>query len=174
MCNRYGFMETFETLLLTTTAELFLTLRVYAITAKNRIFPCIAAGIMAAQWAIAIYAMSQSSQGTDQVALLLSRELPPLPPLPTIDPYHVCIFISVLTVVPYVKAFLCLCLAFDTLAFMVIIFVTVRSSRAYQFMPLMQVIQRDGIVYFFVLFSSNLVWLLLLLYARVRPSLLLF
>jgi hypothetical protein len=94
---------------------------VYAITAKNRIFPCIAAGIMAAQWAIAIYAMSQSSQGTDQVALLLSRELPPLPPLPTIDPYHgtichlysqsflkysvkitVCIFISVLTV--YVQA----------------------------------------------------------------------
>ena len=77
--------------------------------------------IMAWQWGIAIYAMSQSSQGTDQPALLISRALPPLPQLPNADPFHsespsqfkfnsmtevilfpptlaVCIFISTLTV----------------------------------------------------------------------------
>lgn len=126
-------METLETVLLTSTAEIFIALRysklcsssyittfspiffsVYAITKKNLIFPCIAGSMLACQWAIAIYVMSLSSLGTDQPALLLSRDLPPLPTLPDIDPYHgesnfnpiwvsfdpsclVCIFISTLT-----------------------------------------------------------------------------
>ncbi|KAJ6608074.1 hypothetical protein B0H10DRAFT_1816632, partial [Mycena sp. CBHHK59/15] len=70
---------------------------------------------------------------------------------------------------PYVKAFLALSLAFDTLVFIAIVYVTVKSSRSYQFMPLMRIIQRDGIMYFLVLFSSNLVWVLLLIYAPVSP-----
>ncbi|KAJ7037623.1 hypothetical protein C8F04DRAFT_1091909 [Mycena alexandri] len=165
VCTRYGFMETLETVLLTTTAELFLALRVYAITRQSKVFPCVTVAILTCQWAIAIYAMSQSSQGTDQVALLLPRQLPPLPPLPDIEPYHVCIFISTLTVVPYVKGFLSLSLAFDTLVFLTTVYVTVKSARSYHFIPLMKVIQRDGIMYFLVLFSSNLIWVLLLIYA---------
>ncbi|KAF9462318.1 hypothetical protein BDZ94DRAFT_1261590 [Collybia nuda] len=159
-------METLETVLLTSTAEIFIALRVYAITKKNLIFPCIAGSMLACQWAIAIYVMSLSSLGTDQPALLLSRDLPPLPTLPDIDPYHVCIFISTLTAVPFVEAFLSISLAFDGIAFLIIIGATVKSSSSYKFMPMMRIIRRDGIMYFFVLFSSNLVWIILLLHAR--------
>ncbi|CAK5276869.1 unnamed protein product [Mycena citricolor] len=172
---RYGFMETFETVTLTTTAQLFIALRVYAITAKHQLFPAFTILVLLAQWGIAIYAMSQSSLGTDQVALLLpvrrdidssvAATIPALPVLPTIDPYHICIFISTLTVTPYVKAFLGLALAYDTIAFLVIFGVTLRRQRSYKLLPIIQVIQRDGIMYFLILFSSNLLWVLLIQYA---------
>ncbi|KAK7056301.1 hypothetical protein VNI00_002854 [Paramarasmius palmivorus] len=169
-CARYGFMETFETMSTTFIAEVFLTLRVYALAKKHRGVLAISGFIMAWQWAIAIYAMSQSSKGTDQPALLLSRRagMPPLPTLPNAEPYHVCIFISTLTVTPWVEAWLCLSLAFDGLAFLAILFFTFQmmSRQEYRFIRVLKVIQRDGITYFFVLFSSNLVWLLLLLHAR--------
>ncbi|KAJ7177495.1 hypothetical protein C8R43DRAFT_872502, partial [Mycena crocata] len=155
-CTRYGFMETLETVLLTTTAELFLALRVYAITAQSKVFPCVTAAILSCQWAIAIYAM----------------DIPGLPPLPNLDPYHGNQIILAITddSVPYVKGFLSLSLAFDTLVFLTIVYVTVKSSKSYQFMPLMRIIQRDGILYFLVLFSSNLIWVLLLIYAPVCAS----
>ncbi|KAF4590607.1 hypothetical protein EYR40_009202 [Pleurotus pulmonarius] len=99
-CKRYVFMETLETMLLTFTAEVFLTLRVFALLKRNRAVPAIAIMILSWQWGIAFYAMSQSSQGTVQNALLLSRRsIPPeLPVLPDIDPYHICLFITTLTV----------------------------------------------------------------------------
>ncbi|KAK7014081.1 hypothetical protein VNI00_019430 [Paramarasmius palmivorus] len=151
-------------------AEVFLTLRVYVLAKKHKGVLACSGLIIAWQWAIAIYAMSQSSKGTDQPALLLSRraEILALPPLPDADPYHVCIFISTLTVTPWVEAWLCLSLAFDGLAFLAILVFTLRmmSRQEYQFIRILRVIQRDGIAYFFVLFSSNLVWLLLLLHAR--------
>ncbi|KAF8069070.1 hypothetical protein FPV67DRAFT_1761896 [Lyophyllum atratum] len=170
VCARYGFMETLETMLLTCTAELFLTLRVYALIGKRKPILFIAGLIILWQWAIALYAMSQSSKGTPQPALLLSSRatIPGLPPLPDADPYHICIFISTLTVTPWVEAWLCLSLAFDGLAFIGIIYGVVSRSRATRTMvPLLHTIRRDGIMYFFVLFSSNLVWLLLLLHARL-------
>lgn len=62
---------------------------VYALMRQHRkSVLTLSATIMAWQWIIAIYAMSQSSQGTDQPALLLSRSLPPLPELPDADPFH--------------------------------------------------------------------------------------
>ncbi|KAJ7085874.1 hypothetical protein C8R44DRAFT_651090, partial [Mycena epipterygia] len=63
---------------------------------------------------------------------------------------------------PYVTAFVCL-----SLVFMATIYVTVKSSRSYHLILLLQVIQLDGIMYFMVLFSSNLAWVLLLIYAPV-------
>lgn len=69
--------------------------------------------------------------------------------------------------VPFVEAFLSLSLTFDGIAFLVILAVTFSSSQSYNFMPVMKIIKRDGVMYFFVLFSSSLVWLVLLLRARV-------
>ncbi|KAF9462324.1 hypothetical protein BDZ94DRAFT_1309791 [Collybia nuda] len=163
-CSRYGFVESIQTVLLTSTAEIFIAIRVYAITRKNLVFPCIAGLILASQWAIVLFATTLSTP--DYPALLLSRDFPPLPTLPEIDPFHVCIFISTLTAVPFVKAFISLTLAFDGMAFLIILLVNFRSSSSYN-MPMMKVIQRDGTVYFLVIFSSNLVWLVLLLHARL-------
>ncbi|KAA1477970.1 hypothetical protein DENSPDRAFT_885532 [Dentipellis sp. KUC8613] len=149
--------------------KVFLTIRVYAITKKHKAIVVFAIAIILWQWGIAVYVMSQSSKGTDLPALLLSRRdagLPPLPTLPDIDPFHVCIFISTLTVTPWVEAFLCLSLAFDIVVFLVIIVTTTKAIQTTHIRHTLHVIQRDGILYFFVLFSSNLVWLVLVLHAR--------
>ncbi|THH07899.1 hypothetical protein EW146_g9171 [Bondarzewia mesenterica] len=145
------------------------SIRIHGDLGNNAAVPSFTAVVLLWQWGIALYAMSQSSAGTDQPALLLSRDaLPPLPTLPSADPYHICIFISTLTVTPWVEAFLCIGLSFDGLVFLTILTITMKASRAQEFEigRVMKVIQRDGIVYFSVLFSSNLVWLLLLLHAR--------
>lgn len=147
--------------------------------------------------------MSQSSKGTDQLALLLPVPIFPLPELPNLPPYHgkiyntptlscaygvwanVYLYLCPILVnnidvcpgshrltcfvrAPLVEAWLCLSLAFDGFAFLSIMFVIIRVNRHYGVFPLMRIIQQDGIFYFFVLFSSNLVWLLLLLHARVN------
>ncbi len=69
------------------------------------------------------------------------------------------------------EAYLCLSLAFDAFAFLGITYGVVSRARnsggGYHLVPVLKVVQRDGIMYFFVLFSSNLVWLLLLLHAPV-------
>ncbi|KAJ3899370.1 hypothetical protein F5879DRAFT_811008, partial [Lentinula edodes] len=146
-CQHYGFMETLETMLLTCLCEIFLTLRVYALSKCHRSVLVLSGLIIVWQWGIAVYAMSQSSQGTDQISLLL----------------------TVICSTSWVEAFLCLSLAFDGLVFIAILWMTFRmmAKQNYQFVHILEVIQRDGIFYFFVLFSSNLLWLLLLLHARV-------
>ncbi|KAG6811472.1 hypothetical protein H0H92_007244 [Tricholoma furcatifolium] len=95
-CARYGFMETLETAILTCIAEVFLTLRVYALLSKHKAVLGVALPIILFQWGIALYAMSQSSKGTDQVVLLIPGAIPPnLPTLPDIDPYHSRPFVTV-------------------------------------------------------------------------------
>lgn len=60
---------------------------VYAITQKNKLFPCFSALVLALQWAIALYTMTQSSRSMDHLAPLLSQD--PLPPtLQEIDTYQ--------------------------------------------------------------------------------------
>ncbi|KAJ8093237.1 hypothetical protein PM082_020723 [Marasmius tenuissimus] len=154
-----------------TTLPVFVGLRVYALSKRRKVVLYTTAFVLAWQWGIAIYAMSQSSLGTDQVQLLLPMDGPPppvLPELPKTDPYHICIFISVITVAPWVEAFLCISLAFDGIAFLAIAYYSFKIAReqGHQVTDLLRIILRDGVVYFFVLFSSNLVWLLILLYAR--------
>ncbi|KAF4622018.1 hypothetical protein D9613_009548 [Agrocybe pediades] len=68
--------------------------------------------------------------------------------------------------VPWIEAHISLFLTFDILVFLAIISITVYASRGVGLYSLMGVIQRDGIMYFFILLSSNLTWLLLTLYAR--------
>ncbi|KAF5386577.1 hypothetical protein D9615_002147 [Tricholomella constricta] len=89
---------------------------------------------------------------------------PVLAALPTTGPYyHVCIFM-----VP-AEAFLCLCLGFDYLAFVGIIFgIALRRTEMNTqcLAHVATIIRRDGVLYFFVLFSSKLLFLLMQLHAR--------
>ncbi|KAJ8502535.1 hypothetical protein ONZ45_g11671 [Pleurotus djamor] len=127
-----------------------------------------ASAVILCQWAIILYAVAQPSKATSQIAVLLPPELSlELPPLPTIDPFHVCLIMSTLpNGASLVEAFLYLSLTFDSVAFICILGVTISAARNHYFTELFRVIQRDGVAYFFVLFSSNLTWLLLALYGR--------
>ncbi|KAF5386810.1 hypothetical protein D9615_002135 [Tricholomella constricta] len=181
-------MEAIGSATLTTTAEVFLTLRVYAVLERRKPILFVAGAIILCQWGLVFYLASQASKGTAQVAVLLSRNLiPDLPAVPDTDPYHskengfsslkimdaeklsVCILISTLHEITFGEAILSLALAFDGLAFIGIVYgiaVKCRATTSDVKLPLMRVIKRDGIIYFLVLFSSNLVWLILLLHAR--------
>ncbi|KAF5386812.1 hypothetical protein D9615_002137 [Tricholomella constricta] len=94
-CARYGFMEAIESASLTTTAELFLALRIYAVLERRKAVFFVAGAILLCQWGLVLYITSQTPKGTAQVALLLSRNfIPDLPPVPDTDPYRVCILLS--------------------------------------------------------------------------------
>ncbi|KAA1478070.1 hypothetical protein DENSPDRAFT_885605 [Dentipellis sp. KUC8613] len=167
-CTRYGPTEGFETAFFTTIAQIFLTLRVYAITGRQKIVLVISVLFHLCQWGIIIYILSQASPGTSNPALLLSHRdsaLPPLPTLPDVDAFHICIFIAALNKASWLEATVCMCLAFDTVVFLIICIMTGITIRRSSNGRMLRIIQRDGVVYFFVLFSTNLVWLLLALHA---------
>ncbi|KAF8066922.1 hypothetical protein FPV67DRAFT_1216163 [Lyophyllum atratum] len=172
-CSRYSFVEMLETTLLISTAELFLTLRVYALFGRSKCILFIAGTILLWQWGITFYVVSQASVlGTIQPAALLSRAtIPHLPTLPEINLYHVCTYIAFPVVKPWSETYICLSIVFDGLAFVGIVCAVATGRRATHIVfPLTSIIQRDGILYFLVLFSSNLLWLLLAVYARVCTS----
>ncbi|EEB99225.1 hypothetical protein MPER_01136, partial [Moniliophthora perniciosa FA553] len=74
----------------------------------------------------------------------------------------------------WMKTGLSLILVFDGLAFIAILVVTLKMiskrDRHSSLLYILKVIRRDGVLYFFVLFSSNFVWLLLIAYARPVSS----
>lgn len=65
------------------------------------------------------------------------------------------------------ETFLSLLIVYDGLAVMAIVYHVVRQAKGMNVVPILQLIQRDGLLYFSVMFSSNLVWLMMALYARV-------
>lgn len=52
------------------------------------------------------------------------------------------------------------------MAFLIILTVTL-DSFSHEIMSITRVIRRDGVIYFFAIFSSNLVWFILMLDGRV-------
>lgn len=81
-------------------------------------------------------------------------------------PSGTIIIYSLSSRVPYVEAGICLSLAFDGMAFLIILTVTL-DPFSHEVMSITRVIRRDSIMYFFAIFSSNLVWFVLLLHGRV-------
>ncbi|KAL0063331.1 hypothetical protein AAF712_009826 [Marasmius tenuissimus] len=87
-------METLQTMLLTFTAEVFVGLRVYALSKRRNVVLYATAFALAWQWGIAIYAMSQFHLGTEQLVQLLlpgGNEKPPppgFPDIPQTDPFQ--------------------------------------------------------------------------------------
>jgi hypothetical protein len=97
-------------MLLTTTAEFFLSLRwvlaytyqpltnhlfrIWALSRGNNHIFYFTGLILAGQWLVILYIVSQSPKGVNEVAAVLPLLGPPLPPgtplpiLPDIDPYH--------------------------------------------------------------------------------------
>ncbi|EEB94300.1 hypothetical protein MPER_06903, partial [Moniliophthora perniciosa FA553] len=150
-CSRYDFLQALQTLSSTCIAEMFITLRVYALLGKHK-------GVFAVFGIIMVCQTAASSCRS-------------FPTLPNADPYHICQLTTAVFVVPWVEAGLSLILVFDGLAFIAILVVTLKMisnrDRHSSLLYILKVIQRDGVLYFFVLFSSNFAWLLLLEYARV-------
>lgn len=62
--------------------------RVYALSGGSKVVPIVCGIIIVAQWAIALYLIIHSFEGSNQVALLLSPPVFPLPTVPAVDAYN--------------------------------------------------------------------------------------
>ncbi|KAJ8520696.1 hypothetical protein ONZ45_g2542 [Pleurotus djamor] len=137
--------------------------RVYALLKCNKVVILFSSTLIAAQCAIAVYTLIQ----------VLTHKGPEMP-LVAASGIHACVlgFSFFSSTTPSLTAFLSLGLAFDFSAFVVLLTVSIRAIRGGFYLgKLLRVIQRDGTLYFFVVFSSNLMWLLLVLLEPWRPTL---
>lgn len=64
-------------------------------------------------------------------------------------------------------AYLAISLTYDTVTFSITLLYTLRSTVDFRVSTVLKAILRDGTIYFLVIFSSNLVWLLSIIYFRV-------
>ncbi|KAJ3919405.1 hypothetical protein F5877DRAFT_66588 [Lentinula edodes] len=163
MCLRYGYAEQLETLVMCTIAEMLVLLRVYALSGNNRTVIICAIPLIISQWGLLFYVCSQSANGTANLTLLLGPS--DVPTLPDIDAFRLCISVPPLDVVPYGQAYLCLLIVYDGLAVLAILYIVAGQSDNLHLMPILKLIQRDGLLYFAVMFTSHFVWLMLTLYA---------
>jgi len=127
-------------------------LRVYALTNRRRSFLYFLILMASTQSILVVYAISRVRE----------NKALPLPDIP-IDAFHICILFS-----DPVKdmSYLAVSITFDGIVLCLTLAVTVSTSKNRPTMPLLRTIRRDGLIYFFVIFSGNLAWMLLALYAR--------
>ncbi|KAJ3932179.1 MAG: hypothetical protein NXY57DRAFT_1038620 [Lentinula lateritia] len=163
LCLRYGYAEQLETLVMCTIAEMLVLLRVYALSGNNRTVIICAIPLIISQWGLLFYVCSQSANGTANLTLLLGPS--DVTTLPDIDAFRLCISVPPLDVVPYGQAYLCLLIAYDGLTVLAILYIVAGQSDNLHLMPILKLIQRDGLLYFAVMFTSHFVWLMLTLYA---------
>ncbi|KAJ3794768.1 hypothetical protein GGU11DRAFT_747685 [Lentinula aff. detonsa] len=190
-CYRYGFVEQLETLFMATIAEVLVLLRVHALSGRKQYVLFIAILLIVVQWALLLYQDVLYKNGTSNLAVLLfARELDTsaIPPLPDIDayrrtsririlwnylklviPFAVCIAIPSTQIAQAGETFLSLFIVYDGLAVLSIIYFVSQQAKGFHFVPILELVQRDGLLYFAVMFSSNFVWLMMALHAR--PSL---
>ncbi|KAF5391987.1 hypothetical protein D9757_003307 [Collybiopsis confluens] len=156
-----------------TIAEALVSVRVYALSGRKKYIIFIAAAIILAQWCLLLYQDADYVNGTSDVALLLfARELDTsqLPTLPNIDAYRICIAIPGTEDITIGSTFLSLYIVYDGLAVLAIIYFVMQQAKGFRNAPILHLIQRDGLLFFAVMFSSNFVWLMTALHSS-RPGL---
>lgn len=65
------------------------------------------------------------------------------------------------------ETFLSLFIVYDGLAVSSIIYFVSQQAKGFHLVPILELMQRDGLLCFAVMFSSNFVWLMMALHARV-------
>ncbi|KJA26944.1 hypothetical protein HYPSUDRAFT_63712 [Hypholoma sublateritium FD-334 SS-4] len=152
-CDRFAIVKWLETLLIVIPAESVLLVRTFAITGYNKVITTLLVSIMIVQCCVVIYAMSRP--GKNQ-ALQTPSTLG--------DPYHVCILFSD----PKMDtAYLGVSILFDFIVFCTTILRTLSfQGNLFPKTGLMRTIIRDGVLYFAVILSGNVVWMVCALTGR--------
>ncbi|KAF5383030.1 hypothetical protein D9615_004908 [Tricholomella constricta] len=142
------------TVLIFTVAEVFLALRVYVLTRKNVYLAAILTLHILVQLGLAIYILSNKGSAVDVDSGEVSNLL--------LDPnaLQVCLLSSPQPAFKLDTVYLSLALSFDTFVLIATLIVTITATRQHPTNRWLRVIQRDGIFYFIVIFSSTLTWLL--------------
>ncbi|KAJ3868985.1 hypothetical protein EV359DRAFT_60231 [Lentinula novae-zelandiae] len=155
--NIYLLIEQLETLVMCTIAEMLVLLRVYALSGNNRMVIICAIPLIISQWGLLFYVCSQSANGTANLTLLLGPSdvttLPDIDAFRFSDSVHIGSTTRRCTIWPSIPVPLA------------ILYIVAGQSDNLHLMPILRLIQRDGLLYFAVMFTSHFVWLMLTLYA---------
>ncbi|TFK41767.1 hypothetical protein BDQ12DRAFT_678457 [Crucibulum laeve] len=156
VCNKYAITQFVHTVLSFTIAEVFLTLRVYALSYKNYYICGVLILHILAQLGLAFYNLSLGGTAASYIshASQLNK-----------TEFQLCAFFPNRHVLNFDIAYLCLALSFYAVAFIGTITFTMTTSKAHPTWRWVRIVQRDGMVYFIAIFSSTLVWTILILHA---------
>jgi len=150
MCNHTAILEGIHTAVSTTIAQVFLLLRVYAVSRKNRVVLYCLVLLIILQVVTFLYLCFSTFTVWQVVDVPLST-------------YHQCRLIPKETAA---LIYIGVSLLYDCIAFLITLrfslwrVISARSSR------LVTRIFLDGTIYFIVIFTLNLVWLISILFAR--------
>jgi len=158
-CDKTAFFSVLTFVGSSLLAQVVLTLRIYAVTSKNRVISLCFCVITISQFVFGLYWTIFTAVEGAQQAL----------PIP-LDAYVVCTFkrhkhLEI--------GFTVTSLIYDLLAFSVIVYLVVRSN-IYNFpIPtLLKTIARDATYYFLLIFTSHVIFVLVLLFAKPTLQLL--
>jgi len=159
ICDKTAFLSVLAFVVVTVIAEIVLTLRIYAVTRKNRVIAACFGVITASQFALGVRAIIVTATPGAQKVI----------PIP-LNPYNVCVFIR------HRRAeigFTAISIAYDLLAFLLIAYLALRSNVYELQMPsLLKTIVQDATHYFLVIFTSHIVLELTLVFGRPEIQLL--
>lgn len=151
ICDRFVIVEWLQALLIALPAEMILLLRLNALLNGNKLLVGVLLAIMLGQTVTVVAAMSVRG---DNAAMVI--------PDIDLDVFHVCVLFSN----PKMDtAYLALSIAFDSIVFILTLVLTVREYRVRRSI-LLRTIQRDGTLYFCLILSGNIMWMLLVSFAR--------
>jgi len=139
-------------------SQIALTLRIYAITMKNRIVIACCCLIMVLQFSLGMY-----------LTIFTTTAAPHVVSVP-IDAYRGCSFTGI---EPALIAFVTLASVYDLFTFLVIVYAALRNNM-YQFkiLRLFRTIVQDATYYFLIIFTSHLLFEFILVFATRVVSLL--
>lgn len=153
MCDRWAVFQLVQAAMALSASQVLMMLRVYAMSGRNK---CI------------LISLSIIASGNSIFILVLAM----LPgnkgiPLPNIDleVYRLCYLSPVCKTCDLIV--IAVSLSFDVAVFILTLIYSVRTARSSKPSHLLRALVLDGVMYFFFVFSSNLLWLLLIKYARV-------
>lgn len=145
VCERTAWYHVFVFVFCSLVAHMVLTLRIYAVTLKNVPIATVFTFITISQFTFGIYILAQAAnEGAER-----------LPPIP-LDAYRQCVFVPHRTLE---IAYTGISLSFDCLAFLVIIFLAMKTKAQGIELPVIsRIIAEGAILYFLVIFTSHFVF----------------
>ncbi|KAF9789637.1 hypothetical protein BJ322DRAFT_1178256 [Thelephora terrestris] len=157
-CEKTAWFSLVVFVVCTILAQMVLTIRIYAVTIKSIPITLVFLALTASQFALGVCMVTLGAREGGQ----------PLPQIP-LDAYHLCVFNRHRNIE---VAYTSLSLVYDSLAFSLVMYLA-RKLRAPGGAPMiLDIIAKDATWYFLVVFSSHLVLVLTLNFARPTIQLL--
>lgn len=156
MCKQFVLFEPFGVgIVLLSITEVILTLRVSALYGQSRVVMSYLLLILCGQLAVGIWTLSRPGSG-------------PLPLLAVkVVAFTGCFYVSAPNLTKISTGCLWIEIAFDISVFGLTLARTLRAVADDEALGLVRTVFRDGILYFLVIFSTNLVWALMVIFAPI-------